>query len=276
VSGERGSRGAAAPAATFSFSRMTTFEQCPRRYRYRYLDGVREGFQSIEAFMGQQVHATVEWLYNERIAGNEHAVEAAVGRYCSEFDKAGAASKPAIRVIRADMASEHYRRSGAEMLAAFHARRFAADVLETVAMERHFEIDVDEGIRFQGYIDRLARDGDGTLHVIDFKTGSRVPARFEGKDADQLDAYALALFTQNGDDELVLVLEYLRTATVRTKRIRRSQIDEIRRRLAARIAAAQLATVFPPVPGALCGWCGFNDLCEACPPRVLQQGRSAR
>lgn len=254
-------------AVTFSFSRVTTFEQCPRRYRYRYLDGVREGFQSIEAFMGQQVHAAVEWLYNERMAGNEHAAEAAVGRYCTEFDKAGAAGKPGIRVIRADMPAEHYRRSGAEMLAAFHARRFVTDTLETVAMERHFEIEVGEGTGFQGYIDRLARGADGVLHVIDFKTGSRVPARFEGKDADQLDAYAMALFTQTDEQELVLVLEYLRTATVHTKRIRRSEIDATRQRLAARIEAARSATVFPPIPGALCGWCGFNDLCEACPPR---------
>lgn len=250
---------------TFSFSRVTTFEQCPRRYRYRYLDGVREAFQSIEAFMGQQVHAAVEWLYNQRLAGQEHAAEAVVGRYCAEFDQAYAASRPAVRVIRTDMAAEHYRRSGAEMLADFHRRRFLDDTLETVGVERHFELDLGGGAPFQGYIDRLARDRDGLLHIIDFKTGSRVPARFEGKDADQLDAYALALFTQTDADELVLVLEYLRTATARTKRVRRDQSHEVRRRLAARIDAARSATVFPPIPGSLCDWCGFNDLCEAYP-----------
>ncbi|MBI5503797.1 MAG: PD-(D/E)XK nuclease family protein [Deltaproteobacteria bacterium] len=259
---------------TFSFSRVTTFEQCPRRYRYRYLDGVREAFQSIEAFMGQQVHATVEWLYNQRLAGHEHAVEAAVGRYCTEFDKAHSAGKPAVRVIRADMATEHYRRSGAEMLADFHRRRFVADGLETVAMERHFQLDLGAGVPFQGYIDRLARDADGVFHIIDFKTGARVPARFEGKDADQLDAYALALFTQTDADELVLELEYLRTATAHAKRVRRDQTEEVRRRLSARIAAARSATVFPPIPGSLCDWCGFNDLCEAYPSRRVGSARS--
>ncbi len=258
---------------TFSFSRVTTFEQCPRRYRYRYLDGVREAFQSVEAFMGQQVHATVEWLYNQRMAGHEHAVEAAVGRYCTEFDKAHFASQPVVRVIRDDMAVEHYRRSGAEMLADFHRCRFSADSLETVAMERHFVLDMGSGAPFQGYIDRLARDGAGIFHIIDFKTGARVPARFEGKDADQLDAYALALFTQTDADELVLMLEYLRTATVHTKRIRRSQIEDVRTRLSARIAAARAATAFPPIPGSLCGWCGFNDLCEAYPMRRVAAAR---
>ncbi|HYC56170.1 MAG TPA: PD-(D/E)XK nuclease family protein [Candidatus Binatia bacterium] len=248
----------------FSFSRMTTFEQCARRYRYRYLDGVREGFQSIEAFMGQQVHACVEWLYKERMAGGAPRVEVAIERYCHQFDRELAGHRPAIKVIRRDATVEHYRRSGAEMLADFHRQRFIVDGLETIATERHFVLELAEGLRFQGFIDRVARDGSGRLHLIDFKTGSRVPERFEGKDADQLDAYALAMFTEQPElDEIVLVLEYLRTARAHTKRIRRRDSAAIHTRLTTRIGVALLATVFPPSPGALCDWCGFNDLCEA-------------
>jgi hypothetical protein len=30
---------------------------------------------------------------------------------------------------------------------------------------------------------------------------------------------------------------------------------------------AEDATVFPPSPGTLCDWCGYNDICEAYPVR---------
>jgi putative RecB family exonuclease len=252
---------------TFSFSRVTTFEQCARRYRYRYVDGVREAFQSIEAFMGQQVHAAVEWLFTERSEGRTRGVEETVRFYSTAFDRAWTESRAGLKVIKQGTTVEDYRRSGAEMLADFHRNRFSSDDLETVGLERHFVLEVQTGRRFQGFIDRLARDGDGLLHIIDYKTGGRPPVRFGGKDGDQLEAYAVAMFAETGAEELVLRLEYLRNGSTQTRRVRRDEAVETARRLAARIGVAVEANVFPPSPGTLCEWCGFNDLCEAYLPR---------
>lgn len=248
---------------TFSFSRVTTFEQCARRYRYRYVDGVREAFQSIEAFMGQQVHAAVEWLFTEKGEGRLPRVDEAVKYYLASFDAGCAEAKGALKVIKRDTTVEDYRRSGAEMLRDFHSSRFVGDTLETVGLERHFVLDVEEGLRFQGFIDRLARDADGVLHIIDYKTGGRPPLRFGGKDGDQLEAYAVAIFAETDAEELELRLEYLRNGSTQKRRIRRSEAAETERRLKARIAVAAGANVFPPTTGTLCEWCGFNDLCEA-------------
>ena len=248
---------------TFSFSRVTTFEQCPRRYRYRYVDGVREAFQSIEAYMGQQVHAAIEWLFAERDAGRTRRIEEAVQFYSACFDSARAQIHGALKVIKQGTTIEEYRRSGAEMLADFHRTRFAADRFETIGLERHFLLELPEGSRFQGFIDRLARDASGTIHIIDYKTSGRPPIRFGGKDGDQLEAYAIAVFAETAVDELVLVLEYLRNGSTQTRRIRREETPEAARRLGARIRVAAEASVFPPSPGTLCDWCGFNDLCEA-------------
>lgn len=248
---------------TFSFSRVTTFEQCARRYRYRYVDGVREAFQSIEAFMGQQVHAAVEWLFTEKGEGRTPRVDEAVKFYSASFDGAWAEARGGLKVIKKGTAVEDYRRSGAEMLVDFHRTRFLGDTLETVGLEKHFVLDVQPGRRFQGFIDRLARDGDGVLHIIDYKTGGRPPIRFGGKDGDQLEAYAVAMFAETDAAELVLRLEYLRNGSTQTRRVRRDESAETARRLAARIQVAAEANVFPPTPGTLCDWCGFNDLCEA-------------
>ncbi|HEY2772616.1 MAG TPA: PD-(D/E)XK nuclease family protein [Candidatus Binatia bacterium] len=257
-----------AAAETFSFSRVTTFEQCPRRYRYRYLDGVREAFQSIEAFMGQRVHEAIEWLFREKGDGRLRAADEAVREYTAAFDREFAAARGSLKVIRQGTAVEEYRRSGAAMLADFHKDRFRSDSLETVGIEKHFVLEIEPGTRFQGYIDRLARDARGTTHIIDYKTGGRPPSSFTGKDADQLEAYAIAMFEQTTADELVLTLEYLRNGSTQSRRIRREDTAETRRRLVARIRMAGEASVFPTSPGALCDWCGYNDLCESYRPRV--------
>jgi putative RecB family exonuclease len=259
--------------SAFSFSRITTFEQCARRYRYRYLDGVKEAFRGVEAFMGTQVHATIEWLFDERDLGTRHDLAEAVAHYCDGWDRQYADGQP-VRVIKVNGDLEGYRRAGADMVARFHRQRFVGDDLETVATEKHFRIELGGRHPFQGFIDRVAREASGLVHVIDYKTGSRTPARFEGKEAEQLEAYALAMFATSGVDEVELVLEFLKSGTRLSRRIDRREAPEIDERLSRRIDAATSSTVFPPNPGALCDWCGYNDICEAYGSRARPQRRA--
>lgn len=248
---------------TYSFSRVTTFEQCARRFRYRYLDGVKEGFQGVEGFMGKQVHSSLEWLYERRSAGTVPPVEEVVAFYCDEWDRCLAAEAAPVRVVKSGVEMESYRRAGAEMLTRFYRERFLSDRLVTVANEYHFVVPVGSAYQFQGFIDRVATDANGLLHIIDYKTGSRVPKKFEGKEAQQLEAYAMAMFRQGEAEEIELVLDFLKTGARLRRRVLRSEADEIEVRIEQRISKAEEASVFPPAPGVLCGWCGYNDLCES-------------
>jgi putative RecB family exonuclease len=257
---------AAAPA--YSFSRITTFEQCARRFRYRYLDCVKEAFDSIEGFMGRRVHDAIEWLFAERLRGTMPSAAQAVKRYCELWDQGIVTSPRSVRVVKANESVETYRRMGAEIVQRFHREHFLSDELETIAAEKHFSINLNGSYLFQGFIDRLARDRHGRFYVIDYKTGRRVPQRFEGKEADQVEAYALAVFTETGVEELELVLEFLRVGKTLRSRIERAQIRDLEARLATRIATIEEATVFPPSPGALCDWCGYNDICDGYAARM--------
>ncbi len=247
----------------YSFSRVTTFEQCARRYRYRYLDGVQEGFDSVESFMGRQVHAAIEWLYEERGKGRSPRADETVAWYCTRWDAGITAGPRLVRVVKNDAPLETYRRSGADMLARFHGSRFASDRLETLGNEHHFLVKLGDRYEFQGYIDRLARDEAGTLHIIDYKTGRKSSRSFEGREAEQLEAYAVALFSSHPVEEIELVLEYLRRGERVRKRLHREQSPAIEAKLIRRIEAIESSTVFPASPGVLCRWCGYNDVCDA-------------
>ena len=46
---------------TYSHSRLSTFEDCPLKYKYTYIDKLdRDRRDSVEAFMGGLVHETME------------------------------------------------------------------------------------------------------------------------------------------------------------------------------------------------------------------------
>ena len=248
---------------TYSFSRITCFEQCPRQFRYRYRDEVKEAFNSIEAFMGSRVHDTLEWLFNQKSSGLAPTVEEAVGRYCKVWDEALAAAPRPVRVIKRNTQAEEYRRRGADMVSEFFRSRFVTDTFTTEATELHVTVELDGRYFFQGFIDRLARDDKGLLHIIDYKTGKRVPSRFEGKNADQLRSYAVALFAQTDSRELALDLYFLRQDKLISSSIGRDEARGMEESLCGRIKALEESTVFPPNPSVLCDWCGYNDICEA-------------
>ena len=260
------------PLSPYSFSRITTFQQCPRRFRYRYIDGVREAFEGIEAFMGRQVHATIEWMFERRDAGHVPSVAEVLECYRRMWDERVAAGDGEVRVVKQDRTADGYRRAGAEMLERFHQRRFLPDRLETIANEHYFCVRIGGRHDFQGFIDRLARGEDGVLRVIDYKTGARTPRTFSGKEADQLRAYALALFLDTNERQLELVLDFLRSGTTVHQRIDRADASRLEENLAARIDAVEESTVFPPKPGNLCAWCGYNDICDAWQPRIRRAG----
>ena len=49
----------------YSHSKLSTFEQCPLKYKFKYIDYLKPDFENtIEAFLGKKVHDTLEWLYN--------------------------------------------------------------------------------------------------------------------------------------------------------------------------------------------------------------------
>lgn len=50
----------------YSHSRLSTFEQCPQKFKLKYIDKVEtEAEESVEAFLGVRVHETLEKLYRD-------------------------------------------------------------------------------------------------------------------------------------------------------------------------------------------------------------------
>jgi len=246
---------AAVSAGAWSHSRVGLFEQCPLAYRYRYLDGVPDAFATIEQHLGQAVHDALEQAYAER--GRGTAVD---GPWmAAAFERAWSEPDPAsFRVVKRRVTAGEYRDRGFAMLAAYHERVFAADTSETLGVEQRFQVALDATRDWAGVIDRLARLADGTLRIVDYKTGSSLPNPATDR---QLRSYALHVLAEHHVERVELCVEGLRTGNTLSAEFRADQAAEVRARLLVSIAEIEAAASWPARPSILCDWCGFNPIC---------------
>jgi len=258
------------PRNLFSFSRLKSFHQCRARYRYRYLQGRREAFRSIESTLGNAVHEVLEWLYRERDRSASPDLGAALEALARAWNEALAED---VAVVRLADTAEAALRSGREMIERFHRTVFVRDRSETVALEKRLSMRLDDGLVFTGFADRVGRTSKGRLFVIDYKTSSREGDPSDFSEGLQAPLYAACTLEDADEDEALAGYHYLRHGTTRWHPVSRQRGRELTARFHALVLEATAATDFPANPSVLCAWCGFNAICpDAQVPDELSGG----
>ena len=62
----------------FSYSAMSTFQDCPRKWAYLYLHDAPREFVGASLLMGGSLHVAVECLHHDRLAGRAPDTAAAL------------------------------------------------------------------------------------------------------------------------------------------------------------------------------------------------------
>jgi putative RecB family exonuclease len=258
-------------AATYSHSRLSCFETCPRQFFYRYVERRPVETESIEAFVGKRVHEVLERLNHFVGRGLVPSLAKVVARFRSlwaeHFDP------ERIRIVRAELEATSFRDLGERCLANHYRRHYPFDRDETIGIEEHvsFPLDADARYRIQGFVDRVARAPDGALEIHDYKTGRWIPSQ-ETLDADrQLALYQIGVESKYGAGEPVrLVWHYLLRDQVRVSTRTPEQLAALRTETLGLIGRIEAETSFAPRPGSLCAWCEFNDVCPAAAARARE------
>lgn len=237
---------------TFSYSAITTFENCPMAFRFRYLEKRPEAFVTVETHMGRVVHAV---LFQAYAAGPAAVPATELGANYRELWMQTDTQR--LHIVRQDASLEEYFQSGLDMLLAYQKRVMANDRRPSLGLEKDFLLELSKGIFFRGVVDRIARQENGCLRVIDYKTGRTG----DPMDSLQLPAYALFAFTLTGDQSVELCFEDLREQVTKTVLFPRVHVDGVKQQLVHSIETIRLAKEFPPRPSALCRWCGFSPDC---------------
>lgn len=249
---------------TYSHSRLSSFETCPRKFQYRYLWKLPAESESIEAFVGKRVHEVLERLHRATGRGRLPSLPKVIERYHQIFDDAY--DSRVVRIVREGMTTDFYRELGENCLANYYHDHYPFDGDETLALEEHVRFSLDREGRYpmQGFVDRIARARDGAIEIQDYKTSARLPSRSQLAEDRQLALYQIGLGSRFGPDRPVrLVWHFLRQGRtlISTRAPQQlARLAEETRRLIDRIRGA---TEYPARPGPLCGWCEYRRGCDA-------------
>jgi putative RecB family exonuclease len=122
-----------------------------------------------------------------------------------------------------------------------------------------------DALPLRGIIDRLDRDDEGGLVVVDYKTGRAPgPGRERSKMAG-VETYALLCERALGVRPVAVRLLYLRAPVSVEREVLPTTVTRQERRAVAvwqAINKAHATGSFRVSPGPLCGYCAFADRCE--------------
>jgi putative RecB family exonuclease len=246
----------------YSHSQLETFENCPLRYKFRYIDRIRKPEeQSIEAFVGSCVHATVQKLYDDLLLRKLNALDELLVHYRFIWKHA---YKPTIKIVQDNLTTEDYLRYGEQCLRNYYARYQPFDQSQTLGTETHliFALDPKGDYKFQGYIDRLARRKDGTYEIHDYKTGRNLPSQAEADSDRQLALYQIGLAHRWKDVEHVeLVWHYMARDSTLVSRRTPEQLRELTESTVKVVDTIEHTKEFEPVKSRLCEWCEYRAEC---------------
>jgi RecB family exonuclease len=239
----------------YSPSRLKLFLECPRRYEFQVVQKLPTA-PSPHLDLGANVHAALrDWL---RLLPKDRSWD----RLLEFYRAAWRANRPAFaRRSREEL--REWGEQGKDML-----RRFADEVapdLAPVAIEKNVNADYGDVV-VGGRVDRVDALPDGSLKVVDYKTGKfpKYPSRLKEEDlAAPVYARATsALFA--GAPVVEVELHYLATGerlSFPVDDVWQAHKDLAVVSLAHRVTEAEHAREFPPQPSKLCAWCDFRARC---------------
>ena len=244
----------------YSHSRISSFENCPLQYRYRYIDRIKRDVEGVEAFVGKLVHEVLETLYSDLA----RARAAGAGEYTSLFNELWRRRlSPAVRIVRENMTLEDYRELGERCVESFFRRHHPFEGGEVMGCETRVEFNLDREGRYRmlGFIDRIDRVAPGVFEIHDYKTGS-LPRAGALKNDRQLTLYEIAVRERfQGVQQVRHVWHYLAHDKEFDQRRTAEDLGRTRVTTIRAIQDIEATAEFPARTSALCSWCEYQEIC---------------
>ncbi|MFA5130821.1 MAG: UvrD-helicase domain-containing protein [Patescibacteria group bacterium] len=255
----------------FSFSQLAAFSTCPLQYKFAFVLKIPASTDKASLIFGRVLHNT---LYNfllpvlsERqkmqgdlfpdllVAREKSAAEfinkARLRDLYEEFWQADGYNSKQER--------EDYKKKGLEAINKFWEDYSTNPAREILFLEKRFSFKI-AGEVIKGAIDRIDKQADGSLEIIDYKTG-KTKTKLDYSEKRQLILYQIFIEEFMGAKISALSYYYLESGEKFTFTATAKDITRLRLEVAAEIAAIKKRD-FTPKPSPMCGFCDFNSICE--------------
>jgi len=248
----------------YSHSRLSTFEQCPLKFRFQYIDKVeRPEEEGVEAFLGSRVHETLEKLYKDLKFMKENSLQDLLAFFDKQWNKHW---NDSIIIVRKEYNSENYRKLGIKYVTDYYNRFKPFNQGKTIATEKRITIKLDDKGKYkmQGYIDRLGFK-DGYYEVHDYKTNANLPIEEYLIGDRQLALYSLAILKSYQDAkktrQIWHFLAFDKDIILEKTKKELEQLKKDTITLIKKIELHKKRNDFPAKTSRLCDWCEFRPQC---------------
>ena len=247
--------------SALSPSRLNDFQACPRRYQHGAVERIAQP-ASYASTKGRFVHHILEQLFG--LEASARTLDAARSFRDSAEEK----------VLTDDVRSglsmddellDKLRRESDEIVETYF-RMEDPRTVRSEGAELRLNVTID-ATPLLGILDRLDRNDDGSLAIVDYKTGAVPDRRWDSQTFANTELYAALCESQLGERPESIRLLYVAKGSVLERRVN----DVI---VKARVDAAHDAWDrikrcyddgdFPATPSArACRFCSFKDRCRA-------------
>jgi putative RecB family exonuclease len=246
---------------TLSPSKIASFKSCALAFRFSIIDRLPEP-PSVPAVKGTLVHSALERLFWNHPPG-QRSVEAGVAELSSAWEILQEDPEVIGLALTAPKAAAFV--DDAEVLLRKYFEIEDPNQVDAVGVELMLETELN-GLRLRGIIDRLDRAPDGSLVVIDYKTGRAPSESHEQSRLGGVHFYSLLCEQVLGIRPSEVRLLYLRQPLVITATASDQTVRGLKQQTTAMWSAIQRACDtedFRPKPSTLCSWCSFQAYCPA-------------
>lgn len=249
----------------YSHSKISTYENCPQQYKFRYVDKVEVDIpNTIEAYMGSIVHKTLEKIYRDKKEGISNAKVELLDFYAKEWDKD---FSDKILIVKKEMKAIDYKKMGWNFIVEYFNEYFPFNQLETIGIETEEMMKLPDGNDWHIRIDRLAKDKFGNYYVCDYKTSSRMKEQYQADNDRQLAMYSIWVRNKFEDAKSIRLVWHMlafneEVRSERTEEQERKIIEEVLIKI-ARVEQATRENDFPTRVSRLCDYCVYKSICPA-------------
>ena len=258
----------------YSFSQLGLYQQCPKKYQFRYLDGLEKSFETTrDLLLGTSVHSSLERFYQQLNIYKKPQKSDLIEYFDIQRSKSLQENWEKI-VMKWDQTLDDYQRRGQHYLSNYYALHTPFEDIKIVGTELllHFTLeDWPNAPKFRGIVDRLDKDWENFI-INDYKTNKNLPPEQKDEYREQLTLYAQGIRQKYGKyfKNIKARLHYLHFWLVDEREITDENLDPILQKYKNLISEIETArfdhnmgveNAFPTNQNPYCKYCEYQMLC---------------
>jgi hypothetical protein len=230
----------------YSYSKIKIFEDCPRKFKYIYIDKIKVPRVPKDYFdKGTFIHLLLQ--YDGDLAKIKNTKE------FQEIKSNGLLSTADLR----EFVATYVRFKESNVAKVLFKRDIILREFELFLNHDLEIVEKDDDVFLRGYIDAAFVDhATDTLILVDYKTG-RIPEKQSFK---QLLFYAIGMFSLVPIDKIILAYVYVEHDKIKTGVLKRENIEKYKKALYNTVQKIEDCKDFPKVEN-FSDFCDYRDTC---------------